>query len=242
VSATTTYLPAAAQDGEPPRRWRQRTVVLLVCAATVVVAAGLTWLLAFSSVFGAGTVQVRGTHVLSAGTVRRTADVAAGTPLLRLDTAAITRRVERLPDVASAQVSTSFPTTVVITVVERRPVGYLRSGGHDVLVDRTGAAYRASTTPPAGAPRFVVAGGAAARPTRRAVATVAAALPATLRAQVRSVQALDPSSVTLVLRDDRIVRWGSTSRTADKARILPLLLKHRSTQIDVTDPDLPFTR
>jgi cell division protein FtsQ len=71
---------------------------------------------------------------------------------------------------------------------------------------------------------------------------VAAALPASLRRQVTSIEALDPASITLVLTHGRVVRWGSAARTADKARLLPALLAHHTAQVDVTDPDQPFTR
>jgi hypothetical protein len=38
-----------------------------------------------------------------------------------------------------------------------------------------------------------------------------------------------------------MVRWGDATRSADKARLLPVLLQHRSRQIDLTDPDQPVT-
>jgi cell division septal protein FtsQ len=59
---------------------------------------------------------------------------------------------------------------------------------------------------------------------------------------VRSIEALDPSSITLVLSHGRVVRWGGAARTADKARLLPVLLKHHVATVDLTDPDQPFTR
>jgi cell division protein FtsQ len=228
-------------DDEPPRPDRRRTA-LAVVGATVVVAVVATWLVAFSSVFGARSVDVRGTHFLSAAQVRDAAHISSGTPLVRIDTLAVSRRVEKLAAVSSAHVSTSFPSTVVISVTERQPVGYVRSSSRSVLVDRTGAQYRAVAAVPEGLPRFVIPTGADARPTGEAVAAVAAALPASVRTQVRSIEALNPAAITLVLTRGRVVQWGSASRTADKARLLPLLLRHGSSQIDVTDPDLPFTR
>jgi hypothetical protein len=38
------------------------------------------------------------------------------------------------------------------------------------------------------------------------------------------------------------VHWGSAAQSAEKARVLPTLLKQPGTQIDVTDPAQPFTR
>lgn len=225
-----------ARGGLPHRR------LILSALALVVVGAVLTWLVAFSSVLGVRTVTVHGTRTLSPAQVRQAAAIANGTPLVRLDKAAVRHRVETLPDVASATVTTSFPSTVVITVTERVAVGYVRSGGEVRLVDRTGDQYRSVPSAPKQLPRFVVSAGPNARATGAAVATVAAALPAQVRRDVDSIQALDPDAITLLMADGRVVRWGSADRSTEKARILPALLRRDGTQFDVTDPDLPFSR
>lgn len=239
----TSELSAVLPVERPSNRRRN---LLIVAAVTVVLAVLAVWLIAFSSVFGVRTIEVRGVHALTAAQVRAAARIGDGTPLVRVDTSGATRRVEQLPDVASAQVNTSFPSTVIITVEERQPVGYVRVSGHDMLVDRTGDQYRSVAHAPHGLPLFVVPAGTSARTTGGAVATVAAALPASIRAQVRSIQALDPNAITLVLTHQRLVHWGSAARSADKARVLPFLLKsdqqNGDSVIDVTDPDQPFTR
>ncbi len=235
----TQLRPDTRDDVPVPGRRRRRIAVGV--AVVVVLALLATWLIAFSSVLGVGTVAVHGTHLLDSAQVRHAADLTDGTPLVRVDTAEVTRRVERLPEVASAQVSTSFPSTVDITVTERRPVGYLRTAGHDVLVDRTGFRYRTVGATPAGLPRLVVPGDAGSAAVRAQVAQVAASLPASLLARVGSIQALDRNAITLVLRHGKVVRWGSAARSDDKARVLAVLLDRKGTQIDVTDPDQPFT-
>jgi cell division protein FtsQ len=229
-----------AADGARPSGTRQR--LLIGAGALVVVAVAAVWLLAFSPVFGVRSVTVRGTHLLTAKQIEAAAHISHGTPLLRLDEAAITRRVEQLPEVGSAQVTTSFPSTVTITVTERVPVGYVKRGNGFVLIDHTGAQYRATGTRPAKLPLFVVPSGADARTSGRALATVAAALPARVRAKITSIQALNPQAITLLLKDQRVVQWGSADRSAEKARVLVALLPHAEQQIDVTDPDQPFTR
>lgn len=239
--STTSSLQPVDEAEAPARPHRPRTA-LIIATATVVVVVLVVWLIAYSPAFGVRTVEVHGTHVLTADQVRTAADVDHGTPLVRVDTAAITRRVERLPDVASAQVHTSFPSTVVITVVERQPVGYVRTGGRFMLVDRTGDQYREVAKAPSQLPRFVVPAGTDARTTGGAVAVVAAALPASVRPQVRSIEALDPKAITLVLTHHRVVQWGSADRSPDKARVLPALLGRGADQIDVSNPDQPFTR
>jgi cell division protein FtsQ len=220
---------------------RRRLLVIGVAVAVVLAVVG-TWLVAFSSVFGVRSVEVRGVSVLTADQVRSAAHIDDGTPLVRVDTEAITERVEQLPEVESAQVSTSFPSTVVITVSERSPVGYVRRGGHVRLVDHTGVLYRTVDVAPANLPHFVLPSGDAQRDTALAVAAVAAALPPALVRDVRSIQALDPTAITLVLTRHRLVRWGSAERTAEKAQLLPALLRRPVGYVDLTDPDEPFTR
>jgi cell division protein FtsQ len=215
---------------------------VLGVAAAVVLAVLATWLVAFSSVFGVRNVEVRGISVLTANQVRAAADISNGTPLVRVDTGAITQRVEHLPEVESAQVSTSFPSTVVITVEERVAVGYVRRGGHPRLVDHTGAVFRTVEVTPVGLPHFVLPTGDAEHDTALAVATVAGALPTALIGQVRSIEALDATAITLVLTRHRLVRWGSAERTPEKAHLLPALLRRPVGYVDLTDPDQPFTR
>jgi cell division protein FtsQ len=136
----------------------------------------------------------------------------------------------------------SYPGTVLISVVERVGVGYLPHGTTFVLVDRTGDQFRTVAARPRGLPLFEVPSGPAATATARAVADVAAALPDSIRRRLASIQAFDPGSITLLLTDSRVVRWGSDDRNVDKARILPALLNQPGTQFDITDPDQVIAR
>lgn len=232
-------------DGGPRgSRWWPRRRVLVPVVITAVVLASV-WVVVFSPLLGVRAIVVRGARGAIAAQVQRAAGIAHGTPLVRLDTGSIARRVEQIRAVRSAEVSTSFPSTVTITVVERRPVGWLRVNGQDVLVDGTGVRYRSVAKRPAHLPLLVLPAGAGSA-TTAAVAAVAAALPAGLLPHIASVQALDPRAITLLLRGDRVVHWGSAADSSAKARILPVLLrqvrKHGGTQIDVSDPGQPFIR
>ena len=220
---------------------RRRRVRWLAAGAAALCVA-VIWLVAFSPVLGVRTVTVHGTRLLTPAQVRAAAALHSGSPLIRLDTSGAAHRVEQLPEVASASVHVSYPGTVVITVIERVAVGYLPSGGHFVLVDRTGHQFRPVTAKPRGLPLFEVPGGTAGVATARAVADVAAALPAAVRGRLASIQAFDPTSITLQLTDSRVIRWGSDDRDAEKARILPALLTQSGSQFDITDPDQVVVR
>jgi cell division protein FtsQ len=216
--------------------------LILGAIATVLVGSLVAWLVAFSSVFGVRSVTVRGEHTVSAGQVRAAAHITSGTPLVRLDTDGIRSRVAALPDIASVTVTTSFPSTVFITVTERVAIGVVQNKRGYALVDRTGDQFRRVAHRPAHLPLFAVPQGTSSRTTGGAVATVAAALPASLRERITSIQAFDQNAITLLLKDGRVVGWGSPARSADKARVLSALLRQPGTQFDVTDPDQPFIR
>lgn len=241
TGVTTVAADPAASEPPPARRGRNRTLLLATAAAVLlVVLAG--WIVAFSPVLGARTVRVTGTRTVTAEQVRTAAAIKSGTPLVRLDTAAVARRVGALPAVASVRVTTHYPATVIITVVERVALGYVQAGARFVLVDRTGDQFRTVRTPPRGLPLFAVPAGGQAKATGQAVCTVAAALSPQLRAQVASIQAFDPTAITLLMTDQRVVRWGSAERSAEKALILPTLLRQPGSQFDLTNPDQPFSR
>jgi cell division protein FtsQ len=212
-----------------------------VCAVGLV-AVLTVWLVAFSPVLGVRTVRVAGVHTLTAAQIQAAAQVPDGRPLVRLDSGAIVRRVEALPTVESARVRTSLPGTVTITVVERTAVGYLDAGARYELVDRFGVQFRSVGARPASLPLFAVPADTRATAAARAVAGVAAALGPTLLRRVASIQALDPAAIVLQLSDQRVVLWGTTERSADKARILPALLAQPGTHFDVSDPDQVYAR
>ena len=245
MSTTLPRVPTEVAEEPPPGegyvgvRHRALIVVSLVVG---LVAAVATWVVAFSPVLGANTVIVRGAHHLTAARVIAAAGIDKGTPLVRLDTGAVTRRVEAMRDVADATVRSDYPSSVIITITERTAVGYVVSGKRYVLVDKTGDQFRSLPTRPSELPQFVIPGGAVVRATGRAVAVVAAALTPKLLAKVASIQAFDPTAITLLLDDRRVVRWGSAERSAGKARILPVLLKQPGTTFDLTNPDQVVTR
>jgi cell division protein FtsQ len=232
----------AADDVEVarrPRGWRRWVAAALV----VGVLAGLVWIVAFSSVLAARAITVEGTQRLSRAQILAAAGVPLGTPLVRMPRGDIARRVERLPEVRTARVELSFPSTVVIAVTERVAAAYRQtSDGHFTYVDATGRSFADLTAVPAALPQLAPSANLAQdTSTLAAMAQVAAALPATIRAEVEQLTATAADDITLALRDGRSVVWGDATRSADKARILPKLLKQPGHVLDVSNPDQVFT-
>jgi cell division protein FtsQ len=236
----TGLITRAASAGTDPNRRRPRPVLVIVAAALVILLA--VWIVAFSPVLAVRSVAVKGAlQRLTVERIRTAAQVPSGTPLLRLDTTPVRKRVEALPEVASARVSVAYPSTVTITVTERVAVGYLNVGtgaGSDyALVDKTGRQFVRTTTLPADLPHFELAPGADPQSSTMASAQVAAALPKDILARLTSISAGASTAVSLVLRDGRVVRWGSAQRNEEKAQLLVALLKQPGNTFDISNPD-----
>lgn len=223
-------------------RNRQRAPLraLGVGAAVVVLALFAGWALLASSWLSAQQVNVAGEDALTDQQVIAAAQINSGDPLLTLDLQAVENRVSALRMVASASVHRVWPQTVEITVTERQPVAALRIvGGRWGLLDATGVLFRHARAQPA---LPVVEGPAAGdRATLTAAATVVDALPNQLIRELRIVRAVSMDSITLQLKDGRVVRWGSSQDSAEKVRVLQVLLDRRARRYDVSVPAQPTT-
>ena len=235
----TEVLDAPAEPTARQRDARRSWGLLGILVASI---ATLVWVVAFSPVLGVRTVQVSGARSVSVADIELAAKISHGRPLVRVDTAAIERRVERLARVASASVRVSYPSTVVITVTERIAVGYLSDGATITLVDRTGRQFQTVRKSP-NLPHLIASGAAAYDPaTVRALATVAGALNASLRKAVTAVTGDDPDHIRLLLRDGRLAIWGSADDSARKVTVLTALLRRSGQSFDVSDPALVVVR
>ena len=228
-------------SADPTPRRRRRWVAVLVLAMVVALAGGAVWLVYFSDVLTVRTVSVKGNRALSPGQVVKAAKVPMEVPLARQDLDAIAQRATSLPAVEQASVSRSWPRTLTVTVVERRPVLAVRQAQGYLLVDRLGIAYEERRSMPK---RVVLADvDVANRALLRDLGLVAAALPESLRGKVRTLTASDPDRITLVLKSGVRVNWGNSADSPLKAQIVQALLKRKpESAIDVSSPHTPAAR
>jgi cell division protein FtsQ len=204
-----------------PRR-RSRRPVQLALAVLALVA--VVWVLLASPLLGVGTVQVDGVTTLPADQVRKTAGIAPGTPLLRVDVDAARARIARLPQVASVAVTRGWPHTVVVTVTERTPVAVVGSPGQRSLVDAEGVLFDTVTgAPPAGVVPLDVPTPGPGDPTTMAVLAAVEGLPSGFRPNVASAAATTPDDITLTLTDGTLVRWGGPEASGRKGAALAAL-------------------
>jgi len=238
---------ASGSLARTPSPWRTAFGLLAVLG----LAAGVAWALFGSPLFVVRSIVVTGTHLVPAGQVRAAADIPTGLPLIRVDTGAVTGRVERIAQVKSVQVARSWPDRIVITVHERTPAlavpvpaSVSAAGGYD-LVDGAGVIVRWSRTRPAGMPAYQAAGGPA---TLRGSAVVAAAVtvlhevPRGIARSAAAVSAPSPQAVTLRLASGVTIVWGGTDHASAKARELAILMRTHARYYDVSAPGSAVTR
>jgi cell division protein FtsQ len=228
----------------PGRRRAGLRRAALAGLVIVAVLAAAGWALLGSSLLVVRHVEVVGDRLVTAAEVREAARIKPGTPLARVNTSAVAARVEQLAPVLSAAVSRSWPDTIVITVRERTPVlAVAQAGGGYRLVDPYGVIVRSAAHKPAGMPLLSpVPAVLRGSPAVRAAAAVLRLLPPEVRARLKWVSAASASAVTLHLAGRVTVLWGGTSRAAQKAAELTLLLRTHARYYDVSDPDTAVTR
>jgi len=240
----------AAPRGSRGRRARNHWRAAFFTLAGLAILVGVTWALLGNRVFVVRSVTVTGAHLLAPAQVVAAAGVPLGTPLMRVDAGAVTRRVETLSLVASATVTEDWPDHLVIAVTERVPVlaVAMAAGGYD-QVDADGVIVRWTKARPATLPVLTTSlSGSALRgaPAITAAAAVLAELEPALAKQVTRVTVASVTAggqqVTLGLRGGRTIQWGAVADAAQKNRELAILLPQGARDIDVSDPGTVVTR
>ena len=155
--------PRFGPRGQPRRRvtplWRSRATLTAAAALVVLASAGGGWWLwqgglvarmaeRLERTFIAGsakldfTVQevlVIGRRETSKADLLAAVGLTRGAPILAFDLRAAKRRMEALPWISTASVERILPDTVVLRIVERRPLALWQNRGRFALIDDQGA-------------------------------------------------------------------------------------------------------
>ena len=236
VSAAPRLAARAARERKDKRTSRLRRAGLVAAVAAPLVLLG--WVVLGSPLLDVERVRVVGVSRLTDAQVAAAVGAVDGTPLARVDTTAVRKRVARLGPVASVSVSRSWPDTLTVTVVERVPVVGVGAPGSVRLLDRTGAEVAVVPSLPSGVVRLDSGSDASTR----AALTVLGGLPHGIAGRLASLQAPTPEQVTLVLRDGRKVLWGGAVDGPTKAMAVMALLGKPGTVFDVSAPGVVTTR
>ena len=152
-SGSIEALPARSSGSMDPRvrarriavrraKGRKRLIWVAIAAAILLVLVGAVAVLA-SSLFDVRTIDVQGAVYTDPTELSAIVDDLRGDAILLVDTRQIERRLESIPWVESARVSTQFPHRVFIDIRERKPIAtFAGSDGKYRVIDRDGRVPR----------------------------------------------------------------------------------------------------
>ncbi|BDV30398.1 FtsQ-type POTRA domain-containing protein [Microbacterium terricola] len=227
-------------------RQRRRRLIWIGVAGSLVILALITLGAAYSPLFAVERITVAGAKQLDAADVEAALAGQMGTPLPLVDESAVKAALVTFPLVETYTLEARPPHDLVVRIVERTPIGVIKSAAGYTLVDAAGVALSTTQEPEAGSPLLRVTGGVDS-PAFAAVGQVMRSLPSSIRKQVTGIRASTPDDVTLRLGGTRTdVVWGSAEDSATKAVVLAKAMKARSPEsvsaYDVSSPEAVVIR
>ncbi len=226
-------------------RSRRRLVVSGIALASVF--ATLIAVAVWSPLLALKEITIVGANRVDAAAVHEAIDGQLGTPLALVDLDRLTDELAAFPLIRSYTTESVPPHTLVVTIVERQPVGLVADGSQFAVVDPAGIVIEHVATRTAGLPVIAAGDASIGNPAFASAIEVLLALPPELLAQVDVISATTKDDVTFVLAGDiQAVTWGSVDRSAFKARVLATLLTTQApttrVEFDISAPDAPVVR
>lgn len=220
------------------QRSRRRRIVWWSAIGAVVLLVGGSVAAAYSPLFAVEKITVAGTSTLDAATIEAALQSQVGTPLALVDSSAVKAALLAFPLIETYALEARPPHDLTVRIVERTPIGVIRSDAGYTLVDAAGVALSTTTDQPAGQPLIDVAAGTDSTAFQSA-GLVVRSLPTDLRTQLTGVSASTADDVTLSLSSGLEVVWGSAEQSALKALVLEraLTAKPDASTIDVSSAE-----
>ncbi|WP_311244389.1 FtsQ-type POTRA domain-containing protein [Microbacterium sp. WCS2018Hpa-23] len=219
------------------QRSRRRRIIWLSAIGAVVLLVGGTITAAYSPLFAVERITVVGATTLDPAAVEAALAAQIGTPLASIDSSEVKASLLAFPLIETYALEAKPPHDLTVRIVERTPVGVIRSDAGYTLVDAAGVALATTSDQPAGQPLLDIEGGTDSAAFESA-GLVVRSVPADLRATLTGVRATSPDDVTLTLRSGLTVVWGSSEDSPMKSEALSKTLIGRpdASTIDVTSP------
>ena len=229
------------------RRTRARRRIVLAVVGTIALFCALVGAAVFSPLLELQKITVEGTSRVDSAAIHDALDNQLGTPLALVDFDEITEKLALFPLIRSYTTESVPPHTLIVTIVERQPIGMVDNGSDFAVVDPAGVVIESAPDRVLGIPVIDAGQPTITNPAFASAIEVLLALPADLRARVATISATTRDDVTFVLADDiQSVIWGSADRSAFKARVLAALVATqpatRRLEFDVSAPDAPVVR
>ena len=249
---------------ERPRKERtpltRARKLLYTAIALALVAVLYVVLVFFSPLLATQTITVRGASLLETTQVEQKLEPLRGVPLTRIDEKRVRELIGQDNVLRSVQVESRPPHELVVTLKERAAIAIVKVGETYHTVDTDGVSLMESSSEPSISVPLVRLNGDDPQHSDefRTISTALSAMPAELLAQVKEASATSTSSITLTLRDNTTVQWGTAQESELKAKVLLSLRQavaqraqeeassgaqaQKVTVYDVSAPRVPVTR
>ncbi len=249
---------------ERPRKERapltRARKLLYTASALAIIAVLYVVLVFFSPLLATQKITVRGASLLETTQVEQKLEPLRGVPLTRIDEKKVRELIGQDNVIRSVQVESRPPHELVVTLKERTAVAVVKQGDTYHTVDSDGVSLLESATQPDTSVPLVRFSGDDPQTSAefRTISTALSAMPSELLAQVTEASATSTSSITLTLRDNTTVQWGTAEESELKAKVLLSLRQaiakraqeeksseaqtQKVTVYDVSAPRVPVTR
>lgn len=249
---------------ERPRKERapltRARKLLYTASALAIIAVLYVVLVFFSPLLATQKITVRGTSLLETTQVEQKLEPLRGVPLTRIDEKKVRELIGQDNVIRSVQVESRPPHELVVTLKERTAVAVVKQGDTYHTVDSDGVSLLESATQPDTSVPLVRFSGDDPQTSAEfhTISTALSAMPSELLAQVKEAGAMSTSSITLTLRDNTTVQWGTAEESELKAKVLLSLRQaiakraqeeksseaqtQKVTVYDVSAPRVPVTR
>ena len=249
---------------ERPRKERapltRARKLLYTASALAIIAVLYVVLVFFSPLLATQKITVRGASLLETTQVEQKLEPRSGVPLTRIDEKKVRELIGQDNVIRSVQVESRPPHELVVTLKERTAVAVVKQGDTYHTVDSDGVSLLESATQPDTSVPLVRFSGDDPQTSAEfhTISTALSAMPSELLAQVKEASATSTSSITLTLRDNTTVQWGTAEESELKAKVLLSLRQaiakraqeessseaqtQKVTVYDVSAPRVPVTR
>ncbi|WP_304193237.1 cell division protein FtsQ/DivIB [Rothia mucilaginosa] len=249
---------------ERPRKERapltRARKLLYTASALAIIAVLYVVLVFFSPLLATQKITVHGASLLETSQVEQKLEPLRGVPLTRIDEKKVRELIGQDNVIRSVQVESRPPHELVVTLKERTAVAVVKQGDTYHTVDSDGVSLLESATQPDTSVPLVRFSGDDPQTSAefRTISTALSAMPSELLAQIKEAGATSTSSITLTLRDNTTVQWGTAEESELKAKVLLSLRQaiakraqeensseaqtQKVTVYDVSAPRVPVTR
>ena len=224
-------------------RRRQLRVALMTVgglALALALLVGLVW----SPRKAVRAVPVEGAERIDPAVVQQALADQVGEPIATVSEEVVAERLATIPQIESFRLDVVPPSTVIVRLVERRPVAIVEGESGASMIDAAGVVLGPAGDAAGSLPRLE--GIEIGSEQFEAVATMLVSVPSEVLEATEIVEAPTPSDIRLTLETGQVVQWGGAEESPLKADVVAALMATQDPSaaavLDVRAPEHPVVR